>query len=695
MRLPDLVAYQAAVQHPSTAFADPQLRSASVTTGNFGLPRAVAGNFAVTYQLRAGAHQWAVRCFHREAADRAARYAAISQSLARLPAGPLVPIEYLDAGVRVGQTWYPITKMPWLEGRPLNRAVEERLSTPSALLDIERRFVSTVAELRRLGIAHGDLQHGNVLVDSSGRLRLVDYDGMFVPALHGRPASETGDPNYQHPRRQLQFDAELDRFASIVIVLALRALAVAPQLWQTYTTGDNLLFRRTDFVNPSASPVFRDLAGLSAVRELSARFADICQTDYARVPTLDEYLNAGRPTLSPRHAAVLNSLYAPAPRQPRVATNPWTLRRASLAVLNTLYTPGPRTRSNPQPPARTTPPPGTRGSPTSPASNLARTLPPPGRPRSPTPRSRAVLSPGAQIARGRTPRAARTALPPGAPVTRHRPQGAAAPARRALTPAGAPLTSGDQANTPRSWKLRRSSIQTSLALSPDGHSIASGDRQGRITLRDAATGRTLRTLRLPRSAGAPRALAFTPAGDLLALAVDGRRLGIWDVRLQRERQVFCISGRTLRSVALSSNGAWLAAASDDGGLQCWKVASGRPLSTDVPHASVTALAVARNGRCIAAAGPRLGLTVWDARGGEPLAHLPIGRGVTRLAFGGDGSHLAVASPGGGASVWSLGRGGPGLTDELPAALGQIETLALSADAETLAATTAEGAILVR
>ena len=54
MRLPDLVAYQAAVQHPSTAFADPQLRAATVTTGNLGLPRAVAGNFAVTYQLRAG-----------------------------------------------------------------------------------------------------------------------------------------------------------------------------------------------------------------------------------------------------------------------------------------------------------------------------------------------------------------------------------------------------------------------------------------------------------------------------------------------------------------------------------------------------------------------------------------------------------------------------------------------------------------
>src|ERR671929_27021 len=82
MHLPDLVAYQAAVQHPATAFADPELRAASVATGRLGLPRAVAGNFAVTYQLQHGGRRWAVRCFHRDAADRPRRYAAIGQTLA-------------------------------------------------------------------------------------------------------------------------------------------------------------------------------------------------------------------------------------------------------------------------------------------------------------------------------------------------------------------------------------------------------------------------------------------------------------------------------------------------------------------------------------------------------------------------------------------------------------------------------------
>jgi hypothetical protein len=122
MRLPDLVGYQTAVQHPATAFADPELRASTVATGRLGLPRAVAGNFAVTYQLNHGARQWAVRCFHREAADRASRYAAISRSLAQLRGGPLVPIEYVDSGVRVGNAWFPITTMAARSTEPSNSA---------------------------------------------------------------------------------------------------------------------------------------------------------------------------------------------------------------------------------------------------------------------------------------------------------------------------------------------------------------------------------------------------------------------------------------------------------------------------------------------------------------------------------------------------------------------------------------------
>lgn len=38
-------------------------------------------------------------------------------------------------------------------------------------------------KLHEKSIAHGDLQHGNILVDSNGNIYLIDYDSMFVPSL--------------------------------------------------------------------------------------------------------------------------------------------------------------------------------------------------------------------------------------------------------------------------------------------------------------------------------------------------------------------------------------------------------------------------------------------------------------------------------------------------------------------------------
>jgi thiamine kinase-like enzyme len=40
--------------------------------------------------------------------------------------------------------------------------------------------------LNRAGVAHGDLQHGNILV-ANGKPKLIDYDGMYVPALRAYP----------------------------------------------------------------------------------------------------------------------------------------------------------------------------------------------------------------------------------------------------------------------------------------------------------------------------------------------------------------------------------------------------------------------------------------------------------------------------------------------------------------------------
>jgi hypothetical protein len=71
-------------------------------------------------------------------------------------------------------------------------------------------------------MAHADLQHGNVLLVPTGNalaLRLIDYDGMYVPALAGQRSGELGHPAYQHPQRLREgtYNAEVDRFSHLAI----------------------------------------------------------------------------------------------------------------------------------------------------------------------------------------------------------------------------------------------------------------------------------------------------------------------------------------------------------------------------------------------------------------------------------------------------------------------------------------------
>ena len=63
------------------------------------------------------------------------------------------------------------------------------------------QFEGTVPELRKLQMAHGDLQHGNMVVTPARELKLIDYDGMYVLGMPVGRSHEKGHVNYQHPQR--------------------------------------------------------------------------------------------------------------------------------------------------------------------------------------------------------------------------------------------------------------------------------------------------------------------------------------------------------------------------------------------------------------------------------------------------------------------------------------------------------------
>ncbi|HWO66657.1 MAG TPA: hypothetical protein VNO31_42170 [Umezawaea sp.] len=259
-RFPSGAAYVEALQNTALCFDDPELKGARVELDKLHRPRAISGNFASVFSVTAAnGRRYAIKCFTREVSDQEVRYRAVSDHLARLDHRWKVGFTYLPHGIMVDGHRYPILKMDWVEATSLTRWLDDHVNDSTAVARVAQRFAELVAELEHSGIAHGDLQHGNLLVVGDGSLRLVDYDGMYVPALAGAGAAELGHRNYQSPSRsQADFDPTIDRFSAWVIYLSLVALAAEPALWHQLREdgGEYLLLAEDDFTDPMTSSRF-------------------------------------------------------------------------------------------------------------------------------------------------------------------------------------------------------------------------------------------------------------------------------------------------------------------------------------------------------------------------------------------------------------------------------------------------------
>lgn len=254
--------YSQAVQNPQSGFTDPSLKRAVVATNTFGMPLAATGQNAVVFLLRDHDVEQAVRCFTTEPKDGSRRYTALASHLAGQPPTAITAARWLDDGIRVDAKSWPVVVMAWVDGQPFNRVVEDLVEDRCGLIDIADAWVAMVDELQSADVMHGDLQHGNVLVDATGSFRLVDLDGAWVPTMEVGPPAEFGHPNYQHPQRgPAQWGRHGDSFSALVVETGLRALAADPAL-RRFLTGENVLFGREDLAN-SGRPIWSAIGASS------------------------------------------------------------------------------------------------------------------------------------------------------------------------------------------------------------------------------------------------------------------------------------------------------------------------------------------------------------------------------------------------------------------------------------------------
>jgi hypothetical protein len=287
--------YFKAVQFPAQAFTVEGLRRATFSVDGLGLPTLAMGTSAVVFHATVDESPHALRCFIRNDVSTRDRYGALGEYLANHELRPHVSATtWLDAAIQVNGATWPVLQMEWINGRTLDQYVDFLASgsDTGALATLADRWRKLIAVLQDAEFAHGDLQHGNVLVDQEGRLRLVDFDGIWIPALAAKPApTESGHQNYQHPQHHgpMAWGRWLDTFSALVIYLSLVALAKNPGLWQPLYNSTNLLFQQADFVPPFRTEAWKHLAALRdrEVDHLASRLIDCCDPAWTASRSLE------------------------------------------------------------------------------------------------------------------------------------------------------------------------------------------------------------------------------------------------------------------------------------------------------------------------------------------------------------------------------------------------------------------------
>ena len=239
-----------------------------------GEPYRSSGAFAVVFKMKdeQTGKCYALKCFTEEQEGRAEAYRQIAEELEFVDSPYITSVKYLEKELFVDSNCedeeFPVLLMDWIEGETMETYVAANYTDTHAMSMLCYRFCKMAAWLRLQSFAHGDIKPDNIMVRPDGTLTLVDYDGMFVPAMKGQKSPTIGTKDFSHPLRTIyDFDETIDDFALASIALSLKAISLNPSLLQTYGASDRLLFSAADYIDLSKSNTFTALQGLLADEE--------------------------------------------------------------------------------------------------------------------------------------------------------------------------------------------------------------------------------------------------------------------------------------------------------------------------------------------------------------------------------------------------------------------------------------------
>jgi WD40 repeat protein len=189
----------------------------------------------------------------------------------------------------------------------------------------------------------------------------------------------------------------------------------------------------------------------------------------------------------------------------------------------------------------------------------------------------------------------------------------------AVSPDGTKIASGNADGSVKIWSVSgpllrnlksHNDVVTAVAYAPDGRTIVSGSKDGTIRITDTNTGQEL--ARLTDHPGQLSSLALSPDGKWIAAGGSGNTVVIWSAPTGGVAHVLMTSLNPVQSVAFSRDGRRLAVGGNDARIEIWDANSGEVLRhvTGSSH-NVRALAFSADGKRLASGGDDKTIDIWS------------------------------------------------------------------------------------